>query len=371
MVALALALLVQGGLSGWRPGTLAQDGEVDRILLRFNQRRDKAATLQEFRRVLADTRSELERFLRENPRHRDAGRAAFHAAESYLSAQELDTGVEKLRAFVKEFPGSEHVATARFAVGEALLQKEDDAGARAAFEEFLAHHAKDERALYARAYVATTHQNEKRYDRAEAALLEVRKEFKDRKESWGAAMQLAVVYHLQGKNAESRRLLEDVIRDCPDREATDVARRHLSQFLKLDQPAPAFSEKDVAGGDFILERHRGKVVVLYFFDPTLAPAGSEAGFLRRARDAFKPDEVQILGVSVSPDRKDLALYKTELRVDWPLHFDAQGLDGRIARLYDVRGLPHLVVIDRKGLVRYFNIAGRDLRHAVAKLLEEK
>jgi len=51
--------------------------------------------------------------------------------------------------------------------------------------------------------------------------------------------------------------------------------------------------------------------------------------------------------------------------------DLDGVDGRTARAFDVRGLPALTLIDRKGKIRFYNIAGRDFRNAVAKLLQEK
>ena len=59
-----------------------------------------------------------------------------------------------------------------------------------------------------------TLQNEKRYDEAIEKLKAVREKFKSRKESWGALMQLAVVYHVQEKNAEARKTLEEIIRDA-------------------------------------------------------------------------------------------------------------------------------------------------------------
>src|SRR6185436_973759 len=83
---------------------LAQDGEVDRILVRFQQRREKVRSESEFKRLLADSRLELENFLKENPKHKDAPRAAFQVAETYLSALEYDKAAERLQAYVKDYP---------------------------------------------------------------------------------------------------------------------------------------------------------------------------------------------------------------------------------------------------------------------------
>lgn len=359
MIALAILLLSP------------QESDVDRIMLRFKQRSTQVRTDEQFRQLLAQTRGELERFLKEKPKDKEAHRAAWHVAESWLTESNADKALERVDAFLKDYPSSEHVPSARFARADLLLQREDDAGARAAFEEFSKLHPKDERAFFARLGVAVTLQNERKYEEAAAILKAARDEHKDRRESWGALMQLAVVRHVQEKDAEARAALEEIIRACPDREPVDIARRHLAEYLKVGQPAPPFAERDLKGADFSLEKARGKVVVLYFFDPGLSTAVSEAAFLKRVRQAFKPEDLQILGVAVNLDRKDLGPFAAEMQVDWPIHFDGKGYEGKLARLYDARLLPALTVIDRKGRIRFFNVAHRDLRHGVAKLLEEK
>jgi TolA-binding protein/peroxiredoxin len=368
MLALLVALLAL-------PFPTAQDSEVDRIMLRFRQRASQAKSEELFKKIVLEARADLERFLREKPQDRDAHRAAWHIVESYLIVQEPKQepkdALEKLESFLRDYPSSEFAAQARFARADQKLQQEDDAGARAAFEEFLKLHPKDERALLARMGVGVTLQNERRYDEAAAILGAVRTEEKGRPEAWGATMQLAVLRHVQGQGPEARAALEEIIRSCPDREAVEVARRHLAQYLKVGQDAPPFAERDLTGGEFSLDRSKGKVVVLYFFDTGLTTAVSEAAFLKRVRKSFKADDVQILGVSVNAERRDLSWFLTEAKVDWPIHFDGKGYEGRLARLYEVRMVPALSVIDRKGHLRFFNVAGRDLRNALAKLLEEK
>lgn len=363
MIALLAALLL-----------MPQEGELDRILTRFQQRREKARSEGEFRRLLADARLELENFIKEHPNHKELHRAAFQIAETYLAAQDYDRAYDRLQAYLRDYPAGADAPSARFALAEILLEKEKDAEGRAAFEEFARLYPTDDRTIFARLYVAISYQNEKRYDEAIALLQKAREEFKARKESWGAMMQLAIVYHLQEKNADAKRTLEEIIRDCPDKEPVEIARRHLGEYLKLGQDAPGFAEKDIDGRDASLEKMRGKVVVVYFFDPG-SSAVTEGQFLKRAREeavkAGRGDDLQIVGVSIGTDRKEIAVYRAQVRADWMLFHDGRGIDGKFARLYDVRALPSLTVVDRKGKIRFYNIAGRDFRNCIAKLLEEK
>jgi TolA-binding protein/peroxiredoxin len=349
----------------------AQDSDVDRIMLRFRQRASQIKNESLFKKLLAETRAELEKFLQAKPKDRDSHRAAWHIAESYLISQEPEKALERIDLLLRDYPSTEFAPQARFARADLRLQREDDAGARAAFEEFLKLHPKDERALLARMGIAVTLQNERRYDEAGVIFKAVRDEQKGRPESWGATMQLAVLRHVQENNTEARAVLEELVRNCPDREAVEVARRHLAEYLKVGQDAAPFAERDLGGAEFSIEKQRGKVSVLYFFDSGLTTAVSEAAFLKRIRQSFTPGDVQVMGVSVNADRRELSLFLTEAQVDWPVHFDGKGYDGKLARLYEARILPALLVIDRKGKIRFFNVAGRDLRNCISKLLEEK
>ncbi|HLY09723.1 MAG TPA: tetratricopeptide repeat protein [Planctomycetota bacterium] len=353
----------------------AQDGEVDRILVRFQQRQKTVQSEEAYRRLLADSRTELETFIRTNPQHKDVPRAAYQIAETYLSGREVDKGFEQLQAYVKDYPGGQDAPAARFAMAEILVEKEKYPEARTLFEEFVKLHPADDRIVYARLYIAVTYQNEGNYDQAADLLRKTRQEYRDRKEAWGAMMQLAVVLHVQEKNAEARKTLEELIAACTEREPVEIARRHLAEYLKSGQPVPLFADKDIEGRDTEIAKLRGKVVVVYFFDPAAQAAYPEAAFLRRAKDdaakAGKADELQIIGVSIGVDRKEMAMYKAQTKSDWLLLHDGKGIDGRIARLFDVRALPSVTVIDRKGNQRFYNVAGQDFRYCIAKLLEEK
>jgi len=360
-----LAILLTAVLAA----TSFQESELDRIMQRFQQRREKVRSEAEFRRLLAEARGDLEAFLRENPKHKDAPRAAFQIAETYLSAQDYDSALGKLQAYLKDYPSGPDAPSARFATAEIQLERERDAEARVSFEEFAKLYPTDDRTIFARMYIAITLQNERRYDDAVAALKAAREEFRARKESWGAMMQLAIVYHVQEKNAEARRTLEEIVANCPDKEPVEIARRHLSEYLKMGQEAPGIPEKDVEG------KLKGKVVVVYFFDPSITTSITEAAFLKKAREeaiqSGRGDDLTIIGISIGKERKDMGIYKAEAKADWNLFFDGRGIDGKLARLYDVRALPSVSLIDRKGKIRFYNVAGRDFRNCVSKLLEEK
>ncbi len=343
---------------------LSQEGELDRLLAGHDQRMRSARSPAEQRRILGETREKLDAFVAAQPKHADVPRARWHAAESFLAREEFEPALERLRSLVKEFPDAAPASNARFALGEVFLQQEKWSDAKAAFAEFLQRHPRDDRAFYAKALAAAALQGEGDYDRAVERLAAARAEHKERPESWGAALQIAVARHAQGRHDEARRVLDEIIQTCPDKETQDVARLHLSAYLKLGASRPALPAKELGA-----EALAGKVSIVYFFEATLQPAVAEARFLARLRGEWK--ELALVGISVDLERKELGHFLDELKPDWPLLFDGKGYDGAAAKAYDVRRLPSLWVYDRKGQLRYHNLAGADLRRAVERLLQEK
>src|SRR5581483_3320147 len=109
----------------------------------------------------------------------------------------------------------------------------------------------------------------------------------------------------------------------------------------------------------------------YFFDAAAPAAVQEVLFLERVRKAFPGKPLAIWGVSLNIDRQDATNFKDLQRISWPILFDGQGYNGPLARRFDVRGLPALVVLDKTGKMRFFNIAGRDLENVVARLFREE
>src|SRR5579864_2529394 len=160
-----------------------QEGDVDRIMLRLTQRREKVQSQAEFVRLLTETRAALESYLKDHPQAADADRAMFDVAETYLWSADYPSALAKLRSVLEGYPEGEEAPTAAFLIGQVLLREDDLSKARSALEDFVRRYPKDDRVLLARSLIAVTYQNEQKYDEAEKLLLAIRETFKDRKES--------------------------------------------------------------------------------------------------------------------------------------------------------------------------------------------
>jgi peroxiredoxin len=146
----------------------------------------------------------------------------------------------------------------------------------------------------------------------------------------------------------------------------DLARPELDELrrLTIGNTAPEIEGEDLDGQPMKLSSYRGKVVVLTFWWIEYTAAPDHRKLVERM--AGKP--FAFLGVY---GEDDLARGKAEVEkygITWPSFRD--GRDGPISKNWNVHGWPNVWVLDRRGVIRYREVRGRDLNEAVDTLLRE-
>ena len=82
------------------------------------------------------------------------------------------------------------------------------------------------------------------------------------------------------------------------------------------------------------------------------------------------DDFVMVGVSLDDDRGDLLRCVDDNNVGWTQLFEnGVGWQNPVAQLYKVRGIPHVLIVDREGGVRAFDPAGRQIDRALEELFE--
>lgn len=113
--------------------------------------------------------------------------------------------------------------------------------------------------------------------------------------------------------------------------------------------APDFVLKSVEGPNYRLSEQRGEIVMLAF---TASWCGDCRPFLEQVAElAARYGEAGVVpfAVSLDKDRRGAATVADRANVDFPVLHDPRG---EVAKSYDVRELPHLVLVDRSGNVRH-------------------
>ena len=137
--------------------------------------------------------------------------------------------------------------------------------------------------------------------------------------------------------------------------------------LKLGDPAPDFSSRDLSEGPVSLVSYRGrKVVLLDFWATWCGPCRMAMPGLQSLHDEFKDRGLEIL--SVNQDEPAVQVRHFINRKKYTVHVILDP-DSAIGHRYGVRGIPTLVVVDKQGLVQWLQVGYSQDQSELRQLLE--
>lgn len=117
---------------------------------------------------------------------------------------------------------------------------------------------------------------------------------------------------------------------------------------ETDVPAPDFRFVDAAGDTITLNNLRGRVVVLDFWGVDCRACLNIMRLVKPALAAHDTSRLRFLAVNIDADR---SLYESFVEDKGNLGFEMVYDETGVARAYNIRGLPHFVVIDSQGWIR--------------------
>ncbi|MFK7959265.1 MAG: redoxin family protein [Phycisphaerales bacterium] len=115
-------------------------------------------------------------------------------------------------------------------------------------------------------------------------------------------------------------------------------------------PGPAFELLTPDGKTVSLKSLRGRVVVLDFWATWCGPCKLAMPGLQQLQDQLGDRGLTVIGMN-QRENGDPAAYMAEKKLNYTLLLDADAA----ARAYGVRGMPHVVILDRKGTIRFTQV----------------
>jgi len=144
----------------------------------------------------------------------------------------------------------------------------------------------------------------------------------------------------------------------------------LSIGPRPGQLAPDFTLRSLRGEPVTLSGFRGQVVILDFWASWCAPCKITFPALHALWQHFIDRDVVLVGVSLDRSRADADAYLTAAGYDDMIAvWESRTASLAVADRFAVEGIPHTLVIDPDGVVRYKGHPTGLTREALEKILE--
>jgi peroxiredoxin len=130
-------------------------------------------------------------------------------------------------------------------------------------------------------------------------------------------------------------------------EATTRGVNNAQRGLEPGQLAPNFTLQFADGRKTQLSDWQGQPVVLNFWATWCAPCREEMPEFVAAYDRYQDDGLVIVGVNAQESASQAAGFMGDFAMTFPVALDTRG---DVQQLYNVRGLPTTVFIDREGRI---------------------
>ncbi len=272
--------------------------------------------------------------------------AELKAKSQTMSMMEYTGYAEKaLNDFLKKYPRGPEAAQAHFALGRlytSIGSVEDSVRELTAFLSSPGAKSTPQMIAQARYVIGTDYMQLGRYEDAERVFKELT---------------------AGGSSVDSR---------ISQAAAGELERIPALRKLRVGAPAPAISAKSHQGKKISIPKgYQGKVVLLDFWAAWCNPCRMEMPNVIKVYNDYHAKGFEIVGISLDKDKAEFETYLRDNKLPWEMLYDGKYWQSDYAKLYAVNSIPATYLLDRKGVIRFKNVRGDQLRAAVQQLLTEK
>jgi len=154
----------------------------------------------------------------------------------------------------------------------------------------------------------------------------------------------------------------------PDDPNRQRALRYINEpALTRARMAPPFLITTIDGQHLSLDDLQGKVVLLDFWATWCEPCREALPHVRDIARRFQGQPLVVLSVSLDSNEEKWKAFVTKNEMTWLQYWDG-GFEGPVARLFEVRAIPHTFTIDADGVLQDEHIGDASIEGKLKKLL---
>jgi len=131
--------------------------------------------------------------------------------------------------------------------------------------------------------------------------------------------------------------------------------------------APPFAVTTTDGQKLSLDELRGKVVLMDFWATWCGPCREALPHMKELAKKFDGQPLIVLSVSLDDDEQKWKEFISKNEMSWPQYRDG-GFTGPMARLFDVKAIPHTFTIDADGVLQDEHIGDAAIEGKLKKLM---
>jgi len=150
--------------------------------------------------------------------------------------------------------------------------------------------------------------------------------------------------------------------------AANAFGKELGGTIRLGMHAPDFHTKDFEGNPISLSNYKGKIIIMNFWATWNDRCLEKIPEMKQLYRTFQGPGVQFIGVSRDDEIEDLKGVVLQKNIEWPQIFEGMRYKGMMSKLYDVRQIPIIFVLDQQGRVQYIGNSKEKIIQIISTLI---
>lgn len=141
-----------------------------------------------------------------------------------------------------------------------------------------------------------------------------------------------------------------------------------SPVALVGTPAPDFEAKDLEGNAVRLADYGGKLLLLHFWATWSEESLKELRTISEIYRKRHANGLEVLGISLDRNEKRVRGIVADRQIPWRQVCSGLEWETPIVDQYQVRDIPHSILVDRQGTIRAVGVAGAKLDASIVKAL---